>query len=598
MRLTLGTKLLAALLPLVLLPTAALAWLSAQRFRADKETYLLDLAQRTAALLAREAEARLGKLQAALTGSAAASTHGDAVTLPTELVGVRLYAVVGAGGKPAAGPDAGPATRPETKPETKPEAKVEALLASAGAVGDAPPADAVLARLVGRAAAGELAVARLKGGTLLVAALREDRLAVGYATPQALLDPAARAAAGSFVPTLLFADDEGASADDREDSLVRAAREADGPRVRALGYAAPDGEERLGAYARSDRAGLAAIVSLPHAEVDAAARRLVVETGFLALGVALASIGAALLLARGLAGPLRGMAALAQRIAHGELGARLALRRRDELGELADALDTMSATLAAREESLAKARALAMTSARRDSLAELGHGIAQQFNGPLARIAAAAQMAGARLEEAHPARHSLEAIAKATRQCHELVVQLGTLARGDAAAAAGAGGKGDDDAGVLQETLRALRPELEASGVGLDETILPLVGRSALPALELRMVVQALVRNAHEALGPGGRVAVDLMSDAAGLELRVTDDGPGVAPEALARLFEPFFTTKKGGAGLGLSVARSVVEGRGGTLVHERPPGGRGAAFVVRVPLAPAADAAAAASDA
>jgi two-component system sensor histidine kinase BaeS len=71
--------------------------------------------------------------------------------------------------------------------------------------------------------------------------------------------------------------------------------------------------------------------------------------------------------------------------------------------------------------------------------------------------------------------------------------------------------------------------------------------------------------------------------------IAVSDTGPGIAPEHLARVFEPFWqaeqslTRQSGGTGLGLSVARGLAEMLGGTVTAESEPGG-GSRFVVRVP--------------
>jgi signal transduction histidine kinase len=62
------------------------------------------------------------------------------------------------------------------------------------------------------------------------------------------------------------------------------------------------------------------------------------------------------------------------------------------------------------------------------------------------------------------------------------------------------------------------------------------------------------------------------------VEVTVSDTGPGLAPDTLDHVFEPFFSTKRDGIGLGLSIARTIIERQGGTISAENRPGG-GATF-------------------
>jgi signal transduction histidine kinase len=101
--------------------------------------------------------------------------------------------------------------------------------------------------------------------------------------------------------------------------------------------------------------------------------------------------------------------------------------------------------------------------------------------------------------------------------------------------------------------------------------------------------VEALVKNAVDALsGRGGRVDVRVESVGGIGRLTVSDDGPGVATHVRSQLFEPGVSTKQGGWGMGLALARRIVEQQhGGRLSYH--PSGAGATFQIELPLAPAA---------
>ena len=91
---------------------------------------------------------------------------------------------------------------------------------------------------------------------------------------------------------------------------------------------------------------------------------------------------------------------------------------------------------------------------------------------------------------------------------------------------------------------------------------------------------------AIEAVGPAGRIVLELERPASGVVLSVTDDGSGIPPADLERIFDPLFTTKRTGTGLGLTIVQSVAEAHGAT-VEIRPAVPRGSTFALRWPAAP-----------
>jgi two-component system sensor histidine kinase HydH len=131
------------------------------------------------------------------------------------------------------------------------------------------------------------------------------------------------------------------------------------------------------------------------------------------------------------------------------------------------------------------------------------------------------------------------------------------------------------------EPLRAAAAEVDADRVSLDLSNAP--PRWSLDRERIQQVLVNLLANAIQAAPPDTAVEASLRVEAGRLIYSVRDRGPGVAPDVAARIFEPFFTTRTRGTGLGLAVAKRIVDQHGGTLTLERPQDG-GARFVVRLP--------------
>ena len=107
---------------------------------------------------------------------------------------------------------------------------------------------------------------------------------------------------------------------------------------------------------------------------------------------------------------------------------------------------------------------------------------------------------------------------------------------------------------------------------------------------QLRIVLGNLVRNAREAMPQGGTLVIAARPGGDGrLEVDVRDSGVGIAPELLPKVMEPLYSTKARGLGLGLALARAIVEKNGGGLRVVSEPG-RGSTFTVALRAAPAED--------
>jgi len=121
---------------------------------------------------------------------------------------------------------------------------------------------------------------------------------------------------------------------------------------------------------------------------------------------------------------------------------------------------------------------------------------------------------------------------------------------------------------LLDESLALAAARFEGSAVEVVRAYDPAVREAPLDARELRKAFLNLILNAFEALAAGGSLTVTTAyaSDTATLAVTIEDTGSGMTDEVLTRAFDPFFTTKAEGTGLGMSIARSVVDLHGGTL--------------------------------
>jgi signal transduction histidine kinase len=146
---------------------------------------------------------------------------------------------------------------------------------------------------------------------------------------------------------------------------------------------------------------------------------------------------------------------------------------------------------------------------------------------------------------------------------------------------------------LIDDTLLLVEREMTKYRVKVERRILP-----APPALantnQIQQVLLNLVVNARQAMPQGGVILVQLSHDAAtdSVDLMVRDNGTGMTPETMRRIFEPFYSTKqgpdatgKGGAGLGLSSCRDIIEAHHGKIKVQSELG-KGTAFTIRLPAA------------
>ncbi|MGX1790634.1 sensor histidine kinase [Bosea sp. NPDC055332] len=244
---------------------------------------------------------------------------------------------------------------------------------------------------------------------------------------------------------------------------------------------------------------------------------------------------------------------------------------------------------AARKAVLAEQDARLAHAGRVNAMGELASGIAHELTQPLTAILGQAQ-AGRRLlaqPEADQAvlAGAFEAIARNARRAGDILGRLRAwISKSEPVV------ENVDLTELAGEVVHLLAANAQSAGATLrvgGDGSRPLVRADR---VQLEQVVFNLARNGLEAVeGQDGErsVTIEVGTQGSDAVLAVRDSGPGLSPEAQARLFEPFFTTKPAGLGLGLALCVRLVERFDGTLAAENAAGG-GAVFSVRLPRAAA----------
>jgi len=145
---------------------------------------------------------------------------------------------------------------------------------------------------------------------------------------------------------------------------------------------------------------------------------------------------------------------------------------------------------------------------------------------------------------------------------------------------------------TVRQVLVLLSAEAASRNVSLHDRLSRQTVRVRADSIQLQQVILNLIVNAIESIDDSASGQRQVVSGTALVdekwgEVFVADSGPGISPENMTRVFEPLFTTKERGMGMGLSIARTIVEAQGGRIWAENQSGG-GAVFHIRLPLAKA----------
>ncbi len=294
----------------------------------------------------------------------------------------------------------------------------------------------------------------------------------------------------------------------------------------------------------------------------------IVSVGILACAIA---ILLGLFLTWQLTGPLRRLTAAAQGIAGGDLSQRVDIRSKDELGQLGQAFNHMG-------ESLARAEKL-----RQNMVADIAH----ELRTPLSVMRGNLEAIMDGVFE--PTKETIASIHGETVLLSRLVDDLQELALAEAGELK-IEREPTDLTSLVERTVASVAPRAEKNDVTMVKdlaTDLPLV---SIDPQRIGQVLLNLLDNALRYSPAGGTVTVRARQEEQVVQVDIANQGPGLEPEELSLVFERFYRGDKarsritGGAGLGLSIVRQLVEAHGGRVWAESGTG-EGATFSFTLPL-------------
>ncbi len=272
------------------------------------------------------------------------------------------------------------------------------------------------------------------------------------------------------------------------------------------------------------------------------------------------------LLAHGMVRPLREMAAASEAMARGDYGRRVTATAQDEVGTLARSFNAMAADLAEADRQ------------RRDLVANVSH----ELRTPIASIQARLENAGDGIEVIdQPAAESMLAAVARLGRLVEQLLRLAELDAGDA--------RLDPKPFVVADLLTAAVEEVAAIQPGIPIEIDVDPALNSFGDIEsLHQVLSNVLANACAHSPPGGVVTIDATTHDGQLRVRVRDAGAGIPVAEGEKVFERFYRVDparsgREGAGLGLAIARSIVESHGGHIRSVPPPSG-GCQIVIDLP--------------
>ncbi|HSA96368.1 MAG TPA: ATP-binding protein [Acidobacteriota bacterium] len=304
---------------------------------------------------------------------------------------------------------------------------------------------------------------------------------------------------------------------------------------------------------------------------------LLIGAGGFLLGILGATI-----LARRISRPLHRLVEGTVRIARGDFSQEMAATSGDEVGELARSFNSMTRELLHTRRRMEEAHRKLIQHEKLASIGRMAATIAHEIRNPLTSVRLNIQKVIEEERFAEAVRTHLGLSLEGIDQIERFIKELLNFTRVPELSLE----RWPIDQ-IVDESLKMVKDVLAEKGLAVERVCAADLPPVLVDADKMRQVFLNILRNAHEALEPGGRIAIacDAVNDGdrTMVRVRITDNGPGIPDNVRPNIFEPFFTTKKSGFGLGLPNARKIVEQHNGAI-HLGRKRGRGASFIVLIP--------------
>lgn len=280
----------------------------------------------------------------------------------------------------------------------------------------------------------------------------------------------------------------------------------------------------------------------------------------------------------------RPMVELQEKIAQvgeGDMNAAVSFaKRNDEIGDLGRNFNRMVQQLRESREEIERLHRTQMSRAEHlATLGELATGLAHEIRNPLAGIAGVIEIIGRDLPVTSPARSVVKDIRLEIAQINHILTDLLQTARPHPPEI-----RKSDLNTTVEHAVMLARQQALSKPVQIELQKDPTLAEVEHDSDQIHQVLLNLLLNAIQALEGPGAISVELAPHGDSAAIIVSDTGRGIAPEHLPNIFRPFYTTKGNGTGLGLSLARRIVEEHHGRI-EVTSEVGKGSKFVVLLPV-------------